>query len=315
MRVSVIWQTVRLAALLLTCKLNAMKSGNETLLILGCGYVGEKLASAAIAEGVRVVASTRSSVRAEELKHSGIEPLVVQSPLDLPAEFLASVDMVVDSIPLCRSDEGMLAPQSIWLSEFSKKLTRLKWAGYLSTTGVYGDSNGAWVDELAACQPTSTRGQLRLIAEQCWLESSLPVEIFRLAGIYGPERNILARLHAGGYMAVAWEPPHWSNRIHIDDIVAALMAAMALPRAGRIVNLADDEPLPHGDYVTELARLVGAPAPLLLSEEEGEQRLSAMALEFFRDNKRISNRLLHRELIPQLHYPSFRDAVGTLHSE
>lgn len=284
----------------------------KELLILGCGYVGERLAQQCLQQGISVTATTRNAERATQLTSSGVKAVVAGCPSDLSDSLLASVDAIVDSIPLTRSEQGMSASQARWLPVIALKAARLKWAGYLSTTGVYGDANGNWVDEAYACHPTSTRGSQRLVAEQCWLTSGLPAEVFRIAGIYGPERNIFARLQAGDYKAVAWQPPHYSSRIHVDDIVAAVMAAMQKPRAGRIVNLADDEPLPHADYVTALAQLIGAPAPQLLSEDEGEAQLSAMALEFFRDNKRVSNQLLHAELLPQLKYPSFRDAVADL---
>ena len=284
----------------------------NSLLILGCGYVGEHLARACLQQGINVTGTTRSQTRADALQQMGIAAIVVDDPSDLPDALLASVDGVLDSIPLARSEQGMSVPQEAWLTKIAPRLHNLQWAGYLSTTGVYGDAGGAWVDEEHDCHPDSDRGRLRLVAEQCWLTSGLPAEVFRIAGIYGPGRNIFDRLQAGDYKAVVWQPPHYSSRIHVDDIVAAVMAAMQKPRAGRIVNLADDEPLPHADYVTELAGLIGAPAPLLLSEQQGEAELSPMALAFFRDNKRVSNRLLHAELLPQLKYPSFRDAIPTL---
>jgi len=284
----------------------------EHLLILGCGYVGEKLAQACLAGGMRVIATTRSRERQEILNNLGIDAMLTASPSDLPDDLLASVDAVLDSIPLARDEAGMHASQPHWLPALAAKLSSLRWAGYLSTTGVYGDAGGAWVDESWRCNPTSARGSERLKAEAAWLNSGLPAEVFRLAGIYGPERNILGRLRTGGYKAVQWQPPHYSSRIHIDDIVAALIAAMHKPRAGRIVNLADDLPMPHADYVTELARMVGAPMPALLSEQEGKQQLSPMALAFFRDNKRVSNRLLHQELLPQLTYPDFRAGMRVM---
>jgi len=289
-----------------------MGSGIRHLLILGCGYVGERLAVACEAEGMKVTGTTRSKDHAAALGGHGIKAVVAVTPADLPDELMASVDTVVDSIPLIRSEQVMHASQPEWMPDIVPKLVRLKWAGYLSTTGVYGDAEGAWVDESWPCNPSSQRGLERLKAERAWLDSGLPVEIFRLGGIYGPGRNIISRLKAGGYKAVQWEPPHWSNRIHADDIVGALMAAMQKPMAGRVVNLADDEPLPHADYVTALARMAGAPEPVILSPEEGKRDLSPMALEFFRDNKRVSNRRLHEELLPVLKYPSFRNAVDTL---
>lgn len=282
------------------------------LLILGCGYVGEKLARACIAKGIGVSGTTRSGERADELRGGGIDAMVIESPDQLPAGLLRQCDAVLDSIPLARDADGMHASQLQWLPKIAPELSHVRWAGYLSTTGVYGDANGGWVDETFACNPSSERGKLRLQAERAWLQSGLPAEVFRLAGIYGAERNIIARLKAGDYRAVAWNPPHWSNRIHVDDIVAALLAAMHRPRAGRIVNVSDDEPLPHAEYVAELASMVGAPAPIILTPEEGGRQLSPAMLEFFRDNKRIDNRLLHSELLESLSFPGFRDAVKNL---
>ncbi|MFQ5345655.1 MAG: SDR family oxidoreductase [Mariprofundus sp.] len=282
------------------------------LLILGCGYVGEKLAKACLAEGIRVAGTTRSKERARQLQEKGFEVVPAASPDVIPEAWLASADAVLDSIPLTRNEGDMYASQPRWLPELAPKLSSVGWAGYLSSTGVYGDAGGAWVDESTVCKPSSVRGAERLKAESAWLQSGLPAEVFRLAGIYGPERNILGRLRAGAYRAVQWQPPHYSSRIHVDDIVAALMAAMNKPEPGRIVNLADDLPLPHADYVMELARLIDAPAPELLSESEGEKLLSAAALEFFRDNKRVSNQLLHRVLLPELKYPDFRAGLPGL---
>ncbi|MDQ6982741.1 MAG: SDR family oxidoreductase [Mariprofundus sp.] len=284
----------------------------DNILILGCGYVGEKLAQACLADGIRVIGTTRSNDRVIQLKEQGIEAMLATSPKELPRELLASVDAVLDSIPLTRDEQGMHASQMQWLPELAAKLSAVRWAGYLSTTGVYGDAEGAWVDESYPCRPSSGRGSERLKAEQALLQSGLPAEIFRLAGIYGPERNILGRLRAGGYQTVQWQPSHFSSRIHVDDIVAALMAAMQKPKAGRIVNLADDLPLPHADYVTELAQLIGAQAPDILSETEGEVLLPAAALDFFRDNKRVSNSLLHQELLPELKFPDFRAGLESL---
>jgi len=283
----------------------------RSLLILGCGYVGERLGKACIESGIQVFGTTRSKKRAEELMSVGIEP-VLAKPESIPSEILNDVQAILDSIPLTRNAYGMHATQPSWLPGLAPKLTSVQWAGYLSTTGVYGDAHGAWVDESWPCKPSSARGSERLKAEAAWLESGLPAEVFRIAGIYGPGRNIIPKLRAGGYTAVRWQTPHYAARIHVDDIVTAIMAAMVKSRPGRIANLADDEPLPHDEYVTELARMVDAPAPVILSPEEGEQQISPAALSFFRDNKRVSNRLLHDELLAQLKYPSFRDAAASL---
>jgi len=289
-----------------------MRKYSESILILGCGYVGERVAAACLRLGMRVIGTTRDSERAAELAGQCIEAVVVESPLELPDELLASIDIVLDSIPLVRGESGMHAGQVEWLPKLVGHLPRIRWAGYLSTTGVYGDAGGAWVDESFPCRPGSVRGTERLRAESAWLTSGLPAEIFRIAGIYGPGRNVIERLKTGGYRAVQWDPPHYSSRIHVDDIVSALMAAMRSPGSGRIVNLADDMPLPHADYVCAVARMMGAEAPEILSEAEGEAQLSSAMLDFFRDNKRISNQLLHRELLPELKYPDFRSGMQSL---
>jgi len=284
----------------------------KRILILGCGYVGGRLALACMAEGMQVLGMTRSEQRATELERLGFTAVVAGTPADLPGEVLSTLDAIVDSIPLSRSADGVSASQPDWLPQLMSAMPQLRWAAYLSTTGVYGDAGGAWVDEAWSCRPTSLRGAERLRAEQAWLAALPQAEVFRLAGIYGPGRNILERLRAGGYKAVQWQPPHWSSRIHVDDIVAALMAAMQRPRAGRIVNLADDVPLPHAEYVTQAAQMIDAPSPVLLTPEDGEMQLSPMALEFFRDNKRVSNRLLHAELLPELAFPDFRAGLASL---
>ena len=284
----------------------------HSLLILGCGYVGTRLAAACIEQGMHVFGTTRTDERAGELRSLGIEPVLADDPAEIPDDVYRQADAVVDSIPLEKSEAGLMAGQPRWLPVIASKLRHVQWAGYLSTTGVYGDAAGEWVDEASSCNPTSQRGIERLKAEKAWLGAGFPAEVFRLAGIYGPGRNIIPRLQAGGYKAVQWNPPHFSSRIHVDDIVAAIMAAIEKPRPGRIVNVADDLPLSHADYVCALAAMVGAPEPVMLTPEEGEKQLSPAALDFFRDNKRISNRLLHTELLPELQYPSFRDAVPTL---
>ncbi len=287
---------------------------SQALLILGCGYVGRKLATQWLKHHhTPVYATCRNPSHAQTLKQHGITAFVCEHPQELPTSVLHSITHLVDSIPLHRpKDQPMFASQPRWLPELIPHLSCLQWAAYLSTTGVYGDAQGAWVHEHTPCHPTSPRGQERLHAEEAWLSSGLPVEIFRLAGIYGLERNILSRLHAGHYKAVRWQPPHYASRIHVDDIIASLWAAMQHPEALRILNIADDLPLPHVDYVQEVAAMIGAPKPIILTPEEGTQQLSAAALSFFSDNKRVSNQALHQALLPTLQYPSFRQGIQAI---
>jgi nucleoside-diphosphate-sugar epimerase len=281
----------------------------NTLLILGCGYVGKKLAQTALKQGIHVQATVRDKAHAQQLQSLGIDAVVNDNPGELSAAWLQDCDAVLDSIPLSYdAAKQPVQSQSIWLTNLLNHMPNLQWAGYLSATSVYANSDGAWIDETSTHFSTSPRGVQRLQAESAWLQSTAPAEIFRLAGIYGDERNILGKLMAGNYKTVAWQPAHYSNRIHVDDIVAALMAAMQTPKKGRIINVSDDAPCPHVDYVCALADMIDAPQPIILTEQQAKQEMSAAYLSFFQDNKRIANQALH-QLLPKLQYPSFREIV------
>jgi nucleoside-diphosphate-sugar epimerase len=281
----------------------------KQLLILGCGYVGKHIAKACIQQNFNVFGTTRNATHTHILQKIGVTPVITQSPLEIDLDILARTTHIIDSIPLTRSNGDTFASQPHWLPKLITQLPNLQWAGYLSTTGVYGNADGAWVDEDYICHPHSPRGIERLKAEQAWLEASPYAEVFRLAGIYGPDRNLIPKLMQGNYKAIKWEPEHFSSRIHVDDIVAALLAAMHAPRQGRIINIADDLPLPHATYVHILAKMIGAPEPMILTPQEGKEQLTPLALSFFSDNKRIRNQLLHDELLPKLNYPSFKDGI------
>ena len=284
----------------------------KTVLVLGCGYVGRQLAQSCLTHGISVKATVRNPNAANALNRLGIDAIVNDNPASLDEAWLKNCDAVLDSIPLSYdAHKKPFETQSSWVKPLVAKLPSLKWAVYLSATSVYADSGGDWIDETSTNFSNSPRGVERLKAEQAWLTSSAPVEVFRLAGIYGDERNIVGKLKAGNYKTVAWQPAHYSNRIHVDDIVAALLAAMQKPKANRIINLSDDEPCPHVDYVCALADMIGAPKPIVLTPQEAEAQMSAAYLSFFQDNKRISNQRLHH-LLPQLKYPSFRMAAPYL---
>ncbi|MDQ6951879.1 MAG: SDR family NAD(P)-dependent oxidoreductase [Mariprofundales bacterium] len=256
---------------------------------------------------------TRSVAQAEQLQQLGIATIVAPSPAHIPADRLATFEALLDSIPLDRSSAtDWKAPQCQWVQAVARKCPQLTWAGYLSSTSVYADAKGDWVDESSPHLSSQGRGAARLTAERAWMNSPLPAELFRISGIYGPGRNLIARLRQGGYQTVGWNPPHFANRIHADDLVAALLAAMQAPTAGRILNISDDMPSPHADYVRELATIAGAAMPKILSPQQAEATLSPSVLAFFRDNKRVSNQQLHQSLMPKLQYPSFRQAIADL---
>lgn len=285
----------------------------SSLLILGCGYVGSNLAAQSIKLGIKVKAVVRKAAAAQALSQQGIQAICADTPASLSPQWLADIEAVVDSIPLDKNSLGQSCQtQTDWLPTLLNHIPRLRWAGYLSSTSVYANSDGAWIDESNTNLSNSPRGSRRYVAEQAWLSTLPQAEVFRLAGIYGDQRNILGRLKQGEYQAVRWQPEHFSNRIHVDDIVAALLQAMQKPKAQRIINLADDLPYPHADYALELAALVGAPPPTILNPQQAQEQLSAQYLSFFSDNKRIANQKLHQELLPKLKYPSFREAAAGL---
>ncbi len=284
----------------------------KKLLILGCGYVGSTLAQVCLQQGIIVKATVRSQDAARKLREQGIDAVINDNPAELDKSWLVDCGAVLDSIPLNYDEKRKpFQTQDNWVGKLVNHMPQLKWAGYLSATSVYADSGGDWIDETSTHFSDNPRGVERRKAEQAWLNSITTAEVFRLAGIYGDARNIVSKLKAGDYKTVAWQPAHYSNRIHVDDIVAALLAAMQKPKANRIINLSDDEPCPHVDYVCALADIVGAPKPIVLTPEEAEAQMSTAYLSFFQDNKRISNQRLHH-LLPQLKYPSFRMAAPHL---
>jgi len=191
----------------------------------------------------------------------------------------------------------------------------LRWIGYLSTTGVYGDHGGALVDESTPTAPTSDRARRRERAERDWLDfgaaKGVTVQIFRLAGIYGPGRNVLDDIRAGTARRIV-RPGQLFSRIHVEDIAAILLAAMTEHNAAPILNVCDDEPAPPADVIEFGCRLLGVEPPPEIPFEKAE--LSAMALTFWNDNKRVDNRLMKRELGISLLYPTYREGLGALAS-
>ena len=184
----------------------------------------------------------------------------------------------------------------------------LQWLGYLSTTGVYGDVRGNWVDENAATNPTLARSRARLHCEQQWLASGLPVQSFRLPAIYGPGRCPFQQLRSGT-ARLMHKPGQVFCRIHVDDIVGALLHTVALPAERRpvVLNVSDDAPCPSSETLGYAAHLLNCKLPELQRFESVAATLSPMALSFWADNRRVSNRLLCQELGYRLRYPSYRE--------
>ena len=271
------------------------------LLLFGEGFTGKRLRAALEADGWQVTGTGRNAGK-DKLAFDGTAPL--------PAAALAGVTHVVASIP--PDDAG--DPALRLHAEALANLPSLEWVCYLSTTGVYGNHDGAWVDETTPTAPTAARSQRRVLAEQAWLDwgkqAGKPVQVFRLAGIYGPGRSALERVQAPGAQSIL-KPGHAMGRIHVDDIVQIVRAGIAHPNAGPIFNFADDEPAQTADVLAYAAELLGIPAPPAVPFEEAD--LSAMARSFYADNRRVANGRIKRELGVALAYPTYREGLRAIY--
>jgi len=281
------------------------------ILILGLGYSAGFFARAALARGWEVTGTARSADKAAELSREGIRTLVfggfaVSSAL---TKAVAEADAVLVSVQPSEDGDPALGP----LRAALMAAPNLHWIGYLSTIGVYGDQNGAWIDEATPTAPTNARTRQRVEIEEAWLQlgrdSGKPVQIFRLSGIYGPGRNAITKLRAGTANRLI-KPGQVFNRIHVDDIAGVLMASLAQPRQGAIYNVTDDEPGPPQDVITLAAELTGLTPPPEVPFEQA--KLSPMAASFYGESKRVSNALVKREFGYAFRYPTYREALRTL---
>ena len=281
-----------------------------TLLCLGLGYSAEALTARLLQRGWRVLGTTRSAERAAALEARVIEILQLGEEGFAAPELAAALSQATHLLSSAPPDqEG--DPALRGLGPALETARQLAWIGYLSTTGVYGDRGGAWVDEETPPAPGNDRSRRRLAAETVWLnlclDRGLPVHIFRLSGIYGPGRSQIDALRAGRARRIV-KPGQVFSRIHVEDIATALEASMARPAPGRIYNLADDEPAPASDVVTYGAGLLGIdPPPEEPYEDTG---LSEMAQSFYAECRRVRNLRLRRELGVDLAYPTYREGLA-----
>jgi len=281
------------------------------LFCFGLGYSALALARRLLAEGWAVAGTTRAPDKAARLAGAGMDVFLFDRdrPLDDPAGALAGTSHLLSSAPPDGTGDPVLDLHRADIAA----LESLDWLGYLSTTGVYGDRGGDWVDEESELAPTGQRGRRRLAAEAAWLDlwerDGLPVHLFRLAGIYGPGRSALDTVRAGTAKRID-KPGQVFSRIHVDDIAAALQASIARPRPGAAYNLCDDEAAPPQEVIAYACDLLGREPPPLVPFEQAE--LSDMGRSFYRDNKRVSNARIKEELGVTLAYPTYRDGLTAL---
>jgi nucleoside-diphosphate-sugar epimerase len=277
------------------------------LFCFGLGYTALALARPLVAEGWRIAGTTRDPVKQARLAGEGfaMQRFDRDRPLEDPAAALAGATHVLTSIAPDEAGDPVLAHH---LGDL-RRCAGLGWVGYLSTTGVYGDRGGAWVDEADAVAPSMPRTRRRVAAEGHWQAGGLPVHVFRLAGIYGPGRSALDAVRAGTARRIV-KPGQVFGRVHVDDIVQVLRASMARPNPGAVYNIADDEPAPPQDVITFACELLGVAPPSEVPYAEAE--LSPMARSFYADNRRVDNARIKGELGVQLRYPTYRHGLRAI---
>ena len=274
------------------------------LVCLGFGYCAQALAREAADEFPEIVGTARRAERAHDLVEDGFSVV----PFDAPDVLDAATHILISAPP-----EGEGDPVLAALGDTIAELPGVQWIGYLSTTGVYGERRGGWVSEDDAPNPGQARSRLRLAAERAWLAfgetHGPPVHIFRLAGIYGPARNVLDRLRAGSARRIV-KPGQVFSRVHVEDVARVLQVSIARPAAGRVYNVADDEPAPQEDVVAFAAGLLGvAPPP---EEPFDTAELSPLARTFYAECRRVGNERIKRELGVVLRYPTYREGLRGL---
>lgn len=279
-----------------------------TLLSFGHGYSASALSRRLIPKGWTVIGTTRSKEKADALAADGVKPLLWPGEDVEPA--LARATHVLTSVSPTEDGDPVLAAAA---PEIEAHASHIAWAGYLSTTGVYGDHQGGWVDEDTPLTPSTRRGRLRVDAEAEWQalaeRSGLPLHIFRLAGIYGPGRGPFAKVRDGTARRIV-KPGQVFSRIHVEDIATALEASMNRPCSGGIYNLCDDDPAPPQDVIAHAATLLRLPLPPEIPFEEAD--LSPMAKSFYAESKRVRNDRIKNELGVTLKYPDYRSGLAAL---
>lgn len=278
---------------------------SNTLLSFGHGYSARALARRLVPRGWTIYGTTRSADKADVLREEGVHPVVwpggdLSKAFDTATHLLISAGPGQDGDPVlnaCRNEITALAP-------------RLDWAGYLSTTGVYGDHQGGWVDESTPLTPSTRRGQLRVEAEAAWQAiEGLPLHIFRLAGIYGPGRGPFAKVRQGTARRIVKKGQVFS-RIHVEDIAQVLEASINKPNPGTAYNVCDNDPAPPQDVIGYAAELLGLPLPPEVDFETAD--MTPMARSFYAESKRVDNTRIKDELGVELIYPDYRTGLRAL---
>lgn len=282
------------------------------LFVFGLGYSATVFVRRLKAKGWRVAGTCQTEEKRAALAAEGITAFLYDGtrPLDDIGAALAGTTHLLHSIPPGREGDPVLRHHVRDIAA----IEGLRWAGYLSTTGVYGDRGGDWVDENSGLHPTGPRQRARVDAERGWLDLGrlgVPVHVFRLAGIYGPGRSALDTVRAGNARRIV-KPGQVFSRIHVDDIANVLEASIGKPNPGAIYNVCDDDAAPPQDVIAFACALLGVEAPPEVPYAVASGAMSEMARSFYADNKRVRNLKLKTELGVKLAYPDYRAGLKAL---
>ncbi len=276
-----------------------------TLLSFGHGYSAQALEQILHPQGWRIIATTRSEEKAAACLARGIEPRLYPGADMIPALDAAS-HLLISAGP----DDGSDPVLAELHDQIAPRAGQFAWVGYLSTTGVYGDHGGGWVDEDTPLTPATRRGQARVAAEAAWQSiPDLPLHIFRLAGIYGPGRGPFAKVRNGTARRIIKQGQVFS-RTHVADIARVLAASIARPRPGGIYNVCDDDPAPPQDVIGYAAELLGLPVPDAVAFADAD--LTPMARSFYAESKKVRNDRIKDELGVTLLFPDYRSGLRAL---
>ena len=275
-----------------------------TVFIFGLGYVGRPLGHRLEAAGWQVRGTTRTPSRLAAEAEAGwqIHEFADDRPLADPEAALEGVDALITTITAIGGSDPVLDAHGELLADFKG------WSGYVSATSVYPDTPAGFGYEDTPTGPATARGRARVEAEQRWL-NHLGTEIFRAAGIYGPGRSPFDALRDGTSRIIEHRGQVF-NRIHVEDICRVIEAAMAQPRRGRIINLADNKPAPQGDVVRHAAGLIGVEPPQPQSLKEAN--LSPMARSFYVSRRKVASKVIGPELGLDLLYPDYESGLAAI---
>jgi nucleoside-diphosphate-sugar epimerase len=277
----------------------------QTLLSFGHGYSAQALARRLIPRGWRVIGTTRRDDKARALAAEGVEP-VIWPGADMTAALDAATHVLISAAPDAGGDPVLRELRDA----IAARAGRFAWVGYLSTTGVYGDNGGDWVDEDSPLNPATDRGRARVTAEAEWAAiGGLPLHVFRLAGIYGPGRGPFEKVRNGTARRII-KPGQVFSRIHVEDIAQVLEASIARPFPGRAYNLCDDDPAPPEDVIAHAAHLLGLPVPP--AEDIATAEMTPMARSFYAESKKVRNDRIKTELGVRLIHPDYRSGLAAL---